>query len=377
MHCPCMADFPDRSETGSPTTMSHATGERRWRTLLLGIIAFAAGFWLLKAASAVAMPVLFALLLALAIWPVVSAIRDLMPGPLRWVGAATGLLIMLLILAAFLVGLGFALREVYQLGSELVPRLQQMLGSLPVPDILSDGPDANSDYLLSDFGLASRAFTALGITASTAAGIILILFLMLLMLTEAENWHQKALNLTGKSGEHRLHEIASSVGSKFRAYFATRFMLGSITAVLYMAWLAVFGTDHLVLWGILAVLLNFVPTVGSIVAGTLPVVYVLITRDPGTAALVAGGLLVIEQVMGNYVDPRFMGKRLAVSPLVVLASLLFWSILWGIPGALLAVPLTVLFTMIMAHIDRLKPAALLLTDCATLDQLDDYRRAKV
>ncbi len=66
--------------------------------------------------------------------------------------------------------------------------------------------------------------------------------------------------------------------------------------------------------------------------------------------------------MGNFVDPRIMGHRLATSPLVVLISLLFWSILWGIPGALLAVPLTVLITIVMAHFDRLKSAALLLTD---------------
>ena len=377
MHCLGMADTLDLSEAGSSTAVRHSTGKRRWHTFLLGIIAFAAGFWLLKATSAVTMPVLFALLLALAVWPVVSAIRDSMPGPLRWIGAVTGLLLMLLIIAVFLVGLGFAMREVYQLGSELMPRLQQLLGSLPVPDIFSDGPDMQSGYLLSDPKLVSRLFTALGITASTAAGIVLILFLMLLMLTEADNWHRKALTLTGKSGEHRLREIARSVGSKFRAYFTTRLILGGITAALYMAWLAVFGTDYLILWGILAVLLNFVPTVGSIVAGTLPVFFVLITRDPGTAALVAGGLLVIEQVMGNYVDPRLVGRRLAISPLVVLVSLLFWTILWGIPGALLAVPLTVLFTMIMAHVDRLKPAALLLTDCATLDELDNYRQAKV
>ena len=372
-----MADTLDHSETGRPIAAPHAIGERRWRNILLGTIAFAAAFWLLQATASVTMPVLFALLLALGVWPVVAAIRDRMPGPLRWLGAAAGLLVMLLILAVFFAGLGLAMREVYQLGSEMVPRLQQKLGSLPVPDIFSDGPDSNSGSLLSDFGLASRAFTALGITASTAGGIILILFLMLLMLTEARNWHRKALTISGESGEHRLHEIARSVGSKFRAYFVTRFILGSITAALYVAWLALFGTDHLLLWGILAVLLNFIPTVGSIVAGMLPVAYVLITRDPGTAALVAGGLLVIEQVMGNYVDPRLMGRRLAISPLVVLASLLFWTILWGIPGALLAVPLTVLITMVMAHFDSLMPAALLLTDCSTLDELEDYRRVKV
>jgi AI-2 transport protein TqsA len=150
-------------------------------------------------------------------------------------------------------------------------------------------------------------------------------------------------------------------------------VIGLITAVLYVAWLAVFGVEYLLLWGILTVLLNFVPTVGSIISGTLPVIYVLITRDFGSAMLIGLGLLAIEQVMGNFVDPKLMGRRLSVSPLVVLVSLIFWSLVWGLPGAFLAVPLTVLVTTVMAHIERTRPAALMLTDCTTMEQLDEYR----
>lgn len=361
---PPPASLPD-SRQGSP-----------WRSVLLSIIAFAAAFWLLRETYSVALPTLAALLLALAVWPLVQPIRDRMPTRLRWVGAATGLLIVLLILFVFLIGLALAMRQVYELGSGLAPQLNERLGNLQLPDIFSDGPDTGSQTLASGSGLASRAMTALGITVSVAGGIVLILFLMLLMLTEADNWHRKTLTVTGPGGDRRWLQVGRSVGEKFRAYFTTRFILGGITAVLYVGWLAAFGVDYLLLWGTLAVLLNFVPTVGSIVAGTLPVLYVLIVRDPLAAAIVAAGLLVIEQVMGNFVDPKIMGRRLAVSPLVVLIALLFWSILWGIPGALLAVPLTVLITMVMAHFDRLKPAALLLTDCSTLEELDHYREAE-
>ena len=71
-----------------------------------------------------------------------------------------------------------------------------------------------------------------------------------------------------------------------------------------------------------------------------------------------------------------MGKRLSISPLVVLLSLLFWSVLWGVVGAILAVPLTVLITMVMAHFDGLKPAALLLTDRSSFEELDRYIEPK-
>jgi AI-2 transport protein TqsA len=121
------------------------------------------------------------------------------------------------------------------------------------------------------------------------------------------------------------------------------------------------------------VLLNFIPTVGSIIAGLLPVAYALVTKDPGTAAIVAGGLLVIEQVMGNFVDPLVLGRRIAVSPLVILVSLGFWTLVWGIPGAILAVPFTVLAILSMAHFEALKPAALLLTDRSSFEELEEFR----
>ncbi|WP_170003882.1 AI-2E family transporter [Pseudopontixanthobacter vadosimaris] len=230
----------------------------------------------------------------------------------------------------------------------------------------------SADALLSDGMLASGAMTALGITTNTLAGMVLILFLILLMLTEADDWHAKITAVAAKGGDRRWLDIGRSVGEKFRAYFTLRLILGTLTAALYMVWLAIFGVDYLVLWGLLAVLLNFIPTVGSIVAGALPVAYVLVTRDAGMAALVAGGLLVIEQIMGNFIDPKVMGKRLSISPLVVLLSLLFWSLLWGMVGAILAVPMTVLITMVMAHFRELRPAALLLTDQTSFAELDHY-----
>ena len=356
-------------ETASPAHTQQATS--RFRIPII-IIAFAAAFWLMRETYAVVMPAASALLLALAVWPLSDAIRDAMPAKLRWVGAVAGLLVVLAILVAFLFGIGFAGTQVYDLLSSFGPRLQEQVGNFPLPDILADGPDQGADKLVSNGMLASGAMTALGITTNTLAGMVLILFLILLMLTEADDWHAKITAVAAKGGDRRWLDIGRSVGEKFRAYFTMRLILGTLTACLYVAWLAIFGVDYLILWGLLAVLLNFIPTVGSIVAGTLPVLYVLVTRDAGTAALIAAGLLVIEQIMGNFVDPKLMGRRLSISPLVVLLSLLFWSVLWGIVGAILAVPLTVLLTMIMAHFRSTRPTALLLTDQSSFEELDRY-----
>jgi AI-2 transport protein TqsA len=343
-------------------------------TVFLGIIVFGALFWLLREIMPIALPFVTALLLALGVWPLVQPLRDRMPSRLKWIGAVTGTLLVLVIIAGFLFGLGLAARQVYDLARDLGPGLRERLGSLPVPDSLTGSQGDAGSALTGDGTLASTALAALDMTASTLGGLVLILFLMLLMLTEAENWHGKLLTLSSQGGDQRWLETGRSIGQKFRAYFTTRFIVSLISAVLYVGWLAIFGVDYLVLWGILTILLNFVPTIGSIISGMLPVAYVLVTRDIATAAIIGGGLLAIEQVIGNFVDPKIMGRRLAISPLVVLISLMFWSILWGIPGAFLAVPVTVLLTMVMAHFDRTKPFALLLTDCTSMEQLEDYRR---
>jgi AI-2 transport protein TqsA len=339
-----------------------------WRGLMLGVVAFAATFWLLRETMEILMPVVTALLLALGVWPLVGGISRHMPRGLKWLGPTVGMLLVLLLVILFLAGLGFAISEVYKLVGDIGPALESWLSSfgLSMP-ALTGSEDA-------DASMMDTARRALGLTASTITGIVLILFLMLLMLTEVETWHRKFIAISSRNTDRELREMGRSIGEKFRTYFNTRVVLGGLTAALYVGWLALFGVDYLLLWGLLAILLNFIPTVGSIIAGLLPVAYSLITRDPATAAMIAGGLLVIEQIMGNLVDPLVLGKRIAVSPLVILISLGFWTIVWGIPGAILAVPLTVLIILVLAQFENLKPAALLLTDRSSFAELEDFRQ---
>lgn len=359
------------SRVGWPQPAQSATA----RGPLLLVIATVAVFWFFREAYAVLMPAVTALLLALSVWPLVQAISDRAPKPLRWLGPLAGALVVLGILVAFFAGIGFAARSVYMLARDIGAQLGDRLDSLPfaLPGIAGTGSGPEQEAMAIGGRLASGALALLNLTASTLAGIVLILFLMLLMLTEAPSLNAKLQSLSRGSPEERVwSDIGRSVGSKFRAYFITRLLLGALTGLLYVVILLVFGVEYLLLWGLLTILLNFIPTVGSIAAGMLPTLYVFVTRDAGTALMVGAALLVVEQVIGNFFEPKIMGQRLALSPLAVLLTLVFWTMLWGVVGALLAVPLTVLVTAVMGHFDRFKPAALLLTDCEDLEELERY-----
>ena len=114
------------------------------------------------------------------------------------------------------------------------------------------------------------------------------------------------------------------------------------TGVAIGLWLAVLGVDYPVLWGLLAFMLNYVPNIGSIIAAAPAVLFALVQLGPGAALWSAVGYLVVNVVVGSIVEPRFMGRGLGLSALVVFLSLVFWGWALGLVGMFLSVPLTMM-----------------------------------
>ncbi len=140
-----------------------------------------------------------------------------------------------------------------------------------------------------------------------------------------------------------------------RQYLFIRTVLGAVSAVAAGAWLLILDVDLVLVWVVLTFALNYIPNIGSIIAVFPPSLMALLQHGPTYGLLTLGGLTVFEQVIGNFIDPRMQGRRLRVSPVVVLVALLFWSWMWGPVGALLAVPMTVLLLAAAAHVPRLRP----------------------
>lgn len=377
-------------------------GGRATLWLLAAIVLVLAG-WALHMAAAVAVPMVTAVFVVLVVAPADSWLRARLPKRLKWLGHVAALLLILAVLAVFVAGISLAAQQVLARFPELSEQVGEAVGSLtgsgsdsgasqgqdaPASDTSERRPDAGAE----DGGLLPQGFQALVGAGSTlgreitdyAAGIagrvldsttavvsavVLILFLSLLMLVEAPRWRAKLGTLAGDR-RAEWEEVAGVIAAKLRQYLLIRTALGIATAALYAGWLMLFGIDLIVVWALLAVLLNFIPTVGSLIAGVLPVLYALVQVGPGTAALVALGLLVIEQVMGNYVDPMVQGRRVAISPTVILVVLLVWGWIWGLAGAILAVPMTVAAVVIFAHVRPLRPLALLLSDRTDMEELD-------
>ncbi|MBB1490939.1 MULTISPECIES: AI-2E family transporter [unclassified Paracoccus (in: a-proteobacteria)] len=382
------------------------------RTVLLALIALVVIGWGLRATGAVVIPLVSSILIALAVMPVRDRVRDRMPDKLKWLGVTSAMALILLVVALFFGALWLAAQQViaeFPSGEEIAQMLPQdgsedeasggdTAPALPLSlpgdgaeagaEAFSDGEGSGLEGMLSGSGgdLASRmasgmasvlgsvATTVLNSAVGLGSALVIIFFFTLLILIESGDWRRKIATITHPRDEWRLTESAEVIAQKIRAYLLIRAALGVITAALYGLWLWFFGAGLILVWVILTFLLNFIPTVGSIIAGLLPVIYVFMTQDIGTAVAVGLGILVIEQVMGNYVDPKVEGKRVSVSPLVVLVGLLAWSWIWGIPGALLAVPVTVALVVLGAHVPVLRPWALLLSDRTDMKGLKDATR---
>jgi AI-2 transport protein TqsA len=143
-------------------------------------------------------------------------------------------------------------------------------------------------------------------------------------------------------------------------YLAIKAWLSLVVGGLAIALCLAVGVDAPFLWGLIAFLFNFVPSVGSILAAVPPIVVALIEHGPGSAFLVLLGYVGINAVIGNMLEPRLMGRRLGLSTLVVFLSLLFWGWVWGPVGMLLSVPLTVVLKLLLEHSEDFRWLAVLL-----------------
>ncbi len=187
----------------------------------------------------------------------------------------------------------------------------------------------------------------------------LIVFLMLLFLMlEWARFGQKLERLPGNTQSYV--EQVSEILSSIRRYMLIKTLVSLLTGLLITSWLLMLGTSYALLWGTVAFLFNYIPTIGSIIAGIVPTLFVLVDQGPIEALWVALAFLVVNFLIGNLLEPRIMGEGLGLSTFVVFLSLVFWGFVLGPIGMLLAVPLTMAIKIALGSDERTKWISVLL-----------------
>ncbi len=150
--------------------------------------------------------------------------------------------------------------------------------------------------------------------------------------------------------EIKLQRTFKDITEQIQRYIVTKFLISLSMGVLFGLILWLFGVQFFIIWASLALLLNFIPNVGSVIAVILPSLMALIQYQSfGYASIVAGVLIILQNIIGNLIEPKIFGDQLGLNPLVILISLLLWGYLWGIVGMFLSVPLTAVIKIILSN----------------------------
>ena len=190
--------------------------------------------------------------------------------------------------------------------------------------------------------------------------VMTFVFLMFMML-EAPFLEAKIDRAFGKSSK-RVKNILETISEQVSRYLGTLTLISLATGICAWFVLTVLDVRLAAGWGVLTFLLNFIPTVGSIIATIPPVVMAMIQFSPGffKPFLVLVSLTAIQVTIGNIITPKVVGDRLGVSPVVILLSLLLWGMIWGIPGALLSVPIVSIIKIVCENFPSLRSIAILI-----------------
>ena len=188
-------------------------------------------------------------------------------------------------------------------------------------------------------------------TATNAIGAFLLtLILSGFMLNEARRFREKFSSAFGR--DHPLVGTLDGIGGDVRRYVVAKTLISGLTGFCVWIFLELCDVDFAAFWGLLAFPLNFIPTVGAVVASIPPILLALIdpAHTPMTTTGVVVGLLLVNGFIGSVIDPRYVGQAVKLSPLVVFLSMLVWGVLWGPVGMILAVPIMVSVKVILSRI---------------------------
>ena len=203
--------------------------------------------------------------------------------------------------------------------------------------------------------LSSSFFSFLG-------NLMWVLLFMIFILAEREAFTRRLVRILGKDRSAPVLDTMARVNKSVQEYLGLKTMISLLTGALVTVVLWLFGIDFALLWGTLVFIMNFIPTIGSIVATIPPIAITLFqTGSISKTLLVAVLLIMIQLIVGNIIEPKVMGKGLNLSPLVVLLSLIFWGWVWGIPGMLMSVPLTAAIRIALEQIDSTRTVAALIS----------------
>jgi predicted PurR-regulated permease PerM len=340
-------------------------GQRVWRSVrnplwsAAALVIVVAG---LKEAQSILLPVMVAVMLAIICSPVVGALEK------RRIPTVIAVLFVVFGMMAVLAGLGALIGSAVTNFDEALPHYQARVGSMVESTrswIARQGLEAQLAQAFGSVDIGSAAKrgmsfvgSSMNALATALSNTILVMLTMVLILMEGSTVPRKLRALSGDPTADIAH--FNRIAVEVQRYLGIKTVLSLGTGLLVWLGAAILDVDFAVLWGLIAFLLNYIPNVGSILAAIPACLLALIQHGPGVALMFAAVFVGVNFVLGNVVEPMWMGRKLGLSTTVVFLSLLVWGWVWGPVGMLLSVPLTMIIKIMLEQSEHMSVVAVLL-----------------
>ncbi|MBR1583196.1 MAG: AI-2E family transporter [Spirochaetales bacterium] len=320
-----------------------------------------------KISGAVSIRILLSFFIFLLVLPLVSALEKAkFP---NWLSTVIAVLVIVAVVLFFVWFVFFSVDMLIQKVPDYAARINDLDGLLKgmaskwidIPEDVSFFSALKIDWVGSIIMPTLRSVSSSAI--SILSSVLLIILMTVFLLGERHVIIPKLLNFIKEGEGDKLTVIWERIIRQISKYITIKVFISILTGALFYVICLIVGLDFALLWGVLAVVLNFIPTIGSIIITVLVTLMAIIQFAPsiGPILFVGIGAILVQNIVGNFLDPRLSGNSLNLSPFIILVSLSAFGFVWGIVGMFLAVPLLSILQIICANVESTRPIAMLIS----------------
>jgi AI-2 transport protein TqsA len=354
-----------RTHQPSPTSPSGPRPDVQTLAIIaLCLVSAAAAWYLLQQLVLLLRPLCLAIFLSYAFVPLYQRFREKVPGPASYAVMALAVLLILgaiaLIVQASIVDLKDELPALLERGRTMADKIEDYL-KVHAPGFWAY-IDIGEQQETSIIGkLKEWAYSLIdGLANTLAEGVAVAVYLLFFML-ESQRFRKRVQSAFPASQAEQFLNVLGRINDSIKRYVEAKVVASIILAVPVTILLWIFDVKFMLLWGILAFFCNFIPYLGSVISISLPVLLSFLMKDNYWQPITLTILLIGVHMASAYLlEPMMIGRAAGLSPLIVVASLVFWGHVWGLIGMLLAVPLTAIVKIALENVEVTRPFARLL-----------------
>ncbi|MFW6344026.1 MAG: AI-2E family transporter [Sediminispirochaetaceae bacterium] len=329
---------------------------------LLGVIAVIMLGAVLKLASSILLPLIIAVFLSFIVAPVVNFLdRSRIP---RIIAILVVILIFFGVIFLIFLFLQTSVNSLIREYPKYATRFTEL--NMKITEMISERFDVQVDVFDQiNWQGALRGYLVelSGSFMQFATSFVIILIFLIFLLMEKPFFKYKLARAFGDETGKHIGRIIEHINRQIGRYINLKFFVSLATGFFVWFFLQFIGVDFALVWGVLAFLLNFIPSVGStiVLIITITMGVVQFYPDMGKIVAVFVSMTGTQVLIGNILDPKLQGRRLDLSAFLILFSLIFWGWIWGPVGMFLAVPITAIIQIVCYNIAALRPLAVLMS----------------